>query len=272
MELQKSTKTLIEELKRIEVETSNISRRAFQSIILCREQLSMLRKQVTENGFEGEVEEIRFFKEVKHAPLTNLIYHTEVHNFEIFFPKGTLELQRACIQKQLTVYNDFFLSNIDFGQYLQMDATHFDSYYYTRKPLEQLPIGSNRYLQDPEFNTPKDALLAQFKAYDKMVRYLKDRLTNLLCQNPKDLKNVSFNLQCTASKTDIVELVYALIASGAIQGDLKELVKAFELIFDMELGDFYRTYIALSNRSIDPTKFLDTLRVALLKRMEEADS
>ncbi|TGV03353.1 RteC domain-containing protein [Flavivirga rizhaonensis] len=273
MEYLGLTEKLHNELDQIQVETPNVNKRAFRSIIVCRENLSLLRKKMMEKGFDSPKEEIRFFRNIKPIPLSQLIYHTEIHNFELSFPENCIEVQRKYIKKHLDNYNAFFLRNMDFGQYIELGCTHFDSYYFTRKSNAELPVGASRiYVQDPEFNTPKDALFAQFKGYGLMVLYLKERLSNLSKGDEKSFPRRNFNLKCAASKTDIIELTYALIASGAIQGDIKELVKAFELIFNIDLGDFYRTFIAIRDRAIDPAKFLNLLKSALLKRMEEVDN
>ncbi|WP_271783241.1 RteC domain-containing protein [Aquimarina algiphila] len=273
MEYLGLTEKLHNELDQIQVQTSNENRKAVRSIIICRNYLSRLRKEIVEKGFKDPKEEIRFFKNVKTVPFSQLIYYTEIHNFELSFPENCIEIQEKYIKKHLKKYNSFFLRNIDFGQYIELECTHFDAYYFTRKSNNELPVGTSRiYVQDTEFNTPKDALLAQFKGYGLMVLYLKQKLFNLSKDDGKSFPKESFNLKCAASKTDIIELTYALIASGAVQGDIKELVKAFELIFNIDLGDFYRTFIAIRDRALDPVKFLDLLKSALLKRMEEVDN
>ena len=240
MNLKLLSKELLKDIEETRISTSKITLQSHKSIFLCRKLLSTYRKEITSHDFGNIAQEIDFFKNIKHIPLSQLIYHTEQH--------------------------------IDFGQYLELGCTHFDAYYFTRKSNKELPIGySYIYFQDPEFSTPKDALLAQFKGYELMVLYLKKRLSKLSNDDWKLNPESSFNLKCGASKTDIVELTYSLIASGAVKGDIKELIRAFEFIFNVELGDFYRTFISIRDRAIDPAKFLDSLKMSLLKRIEEMD-
>lgn len=78
----------------------------------------------------------------------------------------------------------------------------------------------------------------------------------------------------TASKTDLIELIYALQASGAIKSGtagIKEMASACEEIFDLNLGNVYRTFLEIRERKIDQTKFIDRLKTTLLRRMEETD-
>lgn len=53
--------------------------------------------------------------------------------------------------------------------------------------------------------------------------------------------------------------------------DIKIIAKTFENMFNIDLGDFYHSYLELKGRKINRTKFLDSLRDALIKRMDEQD-
>src|SRR6056297_251075 len=272
MNLKLLSKELLKDIEETRISTSKITLQSHKSIFLCRKLLSTYRKEITSHDFGNIAQEIDFFKNIKHIPLSQLIYHTELYKFDLAYPQNSIEVQRKYIKKHLSRYNAFFLQHIDFGQYLELGSTHLDAYYFTRKSNKELPIGySYIYFQDPEFSTPKDALHAQFKGYELMVPYLKKRLSKLSNDDWKLNPETSFNLKCGASKTDIVELTYSLIASGAVKGDIKELIRAFEFIFNVELGDFYRTFISIRDRAIDPAKFLDSLKMSLLKRIEEMD-
>lgn len=78
----------------------------------------------------------------------------------------------------------------------------------------------------------------------------------------------------TANKTDLIELIYALQSSGAINSgtaDIKEMATACELLFNIDLGDYYRTYLEIRSRKTNQTKFLDKMKDSLVTRMESAD-
>ena len=42
-------------------------------------------------------------------------------------------------------------------------------------------------------------------------------------------------------------------------------------MFDIDLGDFYHTYMELKSRTNDRTHYLNTLQKRLLRRMEEQE-
>lgn len=260
-------------LKKVQSENSGLSQCAFKSIQLCRNSLLKLRKEVVSKGFSDTQEEIHFFKSIKQVPLVPLIYYSEIQNFLCYSNENSLISKQKIIRKHLNTYDDFYLRNLDFGQYVEMSSTHFDDYYYTRKSVNSLPVASSRYyLQDTEFNTPRDFLLAQFKAYGLMITFLRKRQLQLDKEQGDFKLKGHFDLKCTTSKIDIVELIYALSASKAVIGDIKELVRAFETILNIELGDFYRTFVDIRSRNNDPSKFLDALKIALLRRIEELDN
>ncbi len=274
MKLLLLSKKLLKEIDKIKSSTPKITDQARKVILLCRDSLSTFRKEILTNGFQNQNKEIFFFKEIKQVPLLQLIYHKEIYSIEVQIPKGDMDEQIIFIKKRLAYYNNFFLQNIDFGQYIESGNNELDRFYFTRQMNDRLPTStpSCPYLMDPEFNTPKDMMLAQFMALRLANQYATSKLKNLSFSNMKPLSKKNIDLQCAASKTDLVELIYALIASGSIQGDIKELTKAFELIFNIDLGDSYRTFIAIRGRTIDPTKFLDKLKIALLRRIEDTDN
>jgi hypothetical protein len=77
------------------------------------------------------------------------------------------------------------------------------------------------------------------------------------------------NLSWTGTKTDLIELIFALNESNAIrngQAELKKIVAVVELIFEIELGNIHKVFDQIRAREKDPTKFLDILRYGLIKK------
>lgn len=78
----------------------------------------------------------------------------------------------------------------------------------------------------------------------------------------------------TASKTALIELIYALHTQGVFGNgtiDIKVIATYFEQTFNVNLGDFYHTFLELRNRKTNRTKFIDTLKEGLLRRMDEQE-
>ena len=78
-------------------------------------------------------------------------------------------------------------------------------------------------------------------------------------------------IRITSYNVCYTKLLRALYACGSINHgncDIRELTGFFEQIFNIRLPDIYRTYLEIKIRST-PTKYIDNLKTALLRKMEE---
>jgi len=72
-----------------------------------------------------------------------------------------------------------------------------------------------------------------------------------------------------------IELIYAIQSSGCIingKSDLKIMTSYIENLFNIDLGDIYRTFLEIRNRKGSRVLCLDYLRKSLIARMDLADS
>ena len=98
--------------------------------------------------------------------------------------------------------------------------------------------------------------------------YLEDQLSKTATSDKPT------TLHWTGSKTALTELIYALHSQGIFNNanaDIKPIVKVFESTFNVDLGDFYHTFLELKSRKMNRTKFLDSLKESLIKKMDEQD-
>jgi hypothetical protein len=82
-------------------------------------------------------------------------------------------------------------------------------------------------------------------------------------------------VQWTASKTALVELIYALQAEGVFnngKADIKTIVSFFETLLNINLSECYRLFHQIKMRKIERTKFLDSLKWTLEKCLDESDN
>lgn len=277
MDFQLLTQRLKKELDDIKLQNESILERAHRSIGLCRDSLSTLKKEVLSQGFKSIQDEIHFFKVTKQVPLVELIYYSEIHSFEIQFPKIDLKSQLKSIKKKSNKLNRFFLYNLDFGRYIESGQTHFDKEYYTRDYLNGYHITLSKfYFQDPEFCTARDMLLGKYNAYKSLTEYLADkqkRLKNGLNGNEISLSNTE-KMHWPFSNTDYVELIYALHAKGLGAKNNLSIVKISDYlsqIFDVEPKDIYKTYQDIKYRKKSRTLFLDELSTSLLSEMDKSE-
>jgi hypothetical protein len=77
----------------------------------------------------------------------------------------------------------------------------------------------------------------------------------------------------TGNKVDLVELIYAWEKVGCFNHghvNIKEIVAYIEIIFNIDLGDYYHTFLEMRNRA-SRTAFLNKLIKFLNDRMDEVD-
>ena len=55
------------------------------------------------------------------------------------------------------------------------------------------------------------------------------------------------------------------------KADIKEIMTYLEAFFNIDLGDYYRTYITIKDRKKDRTSFLSSLIKKLIQKMDEDD-
>jgi hypothetical protein len=277
MKLHLLAQNLEKQLLEIEENSKTIMQRSKHSIIVCTKLLGQFKKEIVNKGFDSISDEIYFFKHTKQIPLRHLIYFSEIRSFEIQFPKADKDCQRKFIRKKIQKVNRFFIYNLDFTQYTDAEETHFDKEYYTRDYMDSYHITTSKfYFQDPDFFTPRDMLLGKFRAYNRLVAYLDNRLHDLefsLRPTKTALKNTE-KLIWPFTNTDWVELVYALSSAGVSKQNnlsISKVSKMMQEIFDFTPKDIYKTYQDIKNRKNSRTVFLDDLTTSLLSEMNKSE-
>ena len=277
MDLETLCENLLEELNGIKFENLPILEQSHRSIGLCRNLLRTFKREILVNDFESVDEEIVFFKKIKQIPLVKLIYFSEIHSFEIQFPKADKGVQLKFVKKKINKLNRFFLYNLDFGQYVKSGATHFDKAYYTREHLDVYHITTSKfYFQDPDFCTPRDMLLGKFKAYHSLVGYMDQKQHYI--KNSLNGKNMNIKptekIPWPFTNTDWVELLYALCANGMAKQNGFSIIKISKIlqeVFDFTPKEIYKTFQDIKNRKNSRTLFLDQLTASLLSGMDKSE-
>jgi hypothetical protein len=106
--------------------------------------------------------------------------------------------------------------------------------------------------------------------------YLRDELNYLELHGKKEKSTVvpKTKLTWTDSKTALIELIYAFHSQASLDNgkvDIKEIATYFEQTFNVDLGDYYKTFLEIRIRKSSRTKYLDSMRESLLKKMDNAD-
>ena len=269
-----------EEIKVVEESNLDDFNNVEKGISISRQYLQQLRICVRENEFVDKQNEIIFFKKHKPYVYSRLKFYAKLYNFLINRPAGTIKSQQDFIDSEINRLQESNRRNIDFIKYYREGSELLDEFYFLRgKDKISLVSNTSHFYTDAEFSTSHDNAIAKIMAYDLLISHYSEELNNLRGLSygiPNKLNALSNGerLGWTASKTDLIELIYALQASGAIKSGtagIKEMACACEDIFELKLGNVYRTFLEIRERKIDQTKFIDRLKATLLRRMEETD-
>jgi hypothetical protein len=267
------------QLSLIEDETHDSFRKSELSVELVLASIEKLKEFTVKYKFKSKSEEVKFFKQLKPQLFSKLIYHTKIINIEIKRPKGTDKTQRKYLLNELDNLHRFFDNNLDFYQYYRTGATYLDEKYFLRGKYDiRLSIDTFFFTSDQSFNTTHDYKVSKILANDLLEVYLKEQLTVLDRMDPvipKSINTPKVKLTWTDSKVALTELLYALCHQRSINNgniDIKEMTDYFETIFNIDLGDVYRTWFSIRSRKTDPTAYLDALKNTLQKKIDQEEN
>ena len=247
------------------------------AITILEDSFDSLKESISRYTFKDEAEEIHFFKVTKPQLFSKLIYYQKVCRIEVARPAGSNAAIRTYLTKELDRIQYYFERNIDFYKYYRNGYTHFDNYYFLRgKPDIHLSLDSFYFERDPKFSTCYDFTVSKVIANDMLTVYIKNELVRLDKNPEEDQISIAFpkvKETWTGSKTDLVELLYALYELGCFNFGKISLVRLtgyLENVFNISLGDVYHTFLAIRRRG-NRTQFLDELKAKLIAKMNKDD-
>lgn len=259
--LNRSAKTVFEE---IEI-----------GIEYCKNACDKLKKIFLSKSHLPPENESEFFKTIKPIPIGYTIYFLNLADFEINRPQNSAKKMKKYIQENITQYQAYFIEHKTFYKYLRRKRTDRDAEYFLRsKGLIKFHPDALNYCMDQNFSTSHDFITAKIFAHKLLIKRLNNELFSLKNPTQPQSETLSKNLKWTGNKVDLIELIYALHAVGSINNgevEIKEIATTLQALFNIQLGDYYRTYIEIRARKINNTKFLDRLKQTLQNKMYQAD-
>tara|TARA_R110000764_G_scaffold239973_2_gene341103 strand:+ start:53027 stop:53866 length:840 start_codon:yes stop_codon:yes gene_type:complete len=278
MKYQKLLSEFEGQLEALESGNGDILYKAEKGIALVEKCIRKLQGQIVGKEFETQADEIYFFKHVKPQIFSKLIYYIRLFSIESKRPRGKDVAQVKYLQQQIDKLQTFFNDNLEFYNYYRRGAMSMDEQYFVRGNRDlRMPLESFHFLIDDEFSTCQDGTVATIMAYDMLIVYLRKEVDDLN-NNMEPTKNTPMEkpskLFWTGSKTDLIELLYALHTSKCINGgtaEIKELASHFEYFYNVDLGNYYHTFIDIRSRKSSRTRFLERLIEMLNQRMESLE-
>lgn len=228
------------------------------------------------NYFANKEDEIQFFKYTKPFISGRLKFFGGLHKFALKCPKVDVRNQKKYIRAELKRLDDHKIENFAFWKYIKNKQSQKDDFYFLRSNY-QIGVDIDIFNFDSEFSTNYGNLMAQFVASDLLAKHYKRQLLKLGSNIPDPSVDliINANRSWSGSKTDLIELIYAIHASGVINNghvEISKMIQVSEKFFNIKLGNPYKTFIEIKAREKDRTKFLDTLKFTLLAKMDVDDA
>jgi hypothetical protein len=271
--------------QRIESEIKNILNCETHTVSQTKQIISFIEKRINElkefirnYSFRNQQEEILFFKELKPSVCCLLLYYIRVYHIEENRLGKTDFVQNVLLSKELKQVEKNNEQTSNFYQYYKSGKTDSDYLYFCRDSYNiLLDTSCNSFDKERFFSTNHDHDVAIIMANDLLKNYLiteTSKLNNQLYYQAIDVM-YHHKMQWTDSKTSLVELIYALYSSGCINNgniSLKEMAQFTEAMFQIEIGDPYRTFLEIRGRKKSRTAFLDEMKNKLIETMDKLDN
>lgn len=266
-----------DQLSFIDLEIDNQTLRCEKALEVILKTIQALKDLLAKTRFKSEDEEIKFFKEIKPQFTSKLIYYNTIFKIEMKRPNGGNRILKKYYNNELVKLKAFFDNELEFYKYYRSGSTYLDHKYFLRSKFDiKMSLDSYYFEADTSFSTSHDFKVAKILANDLIQLYLENQLVMIENKDngEKSQRKPNLKMIWTSSKVALIELVYAFHTEGVFNNgaaDLKDIAEYFEYIFEVDLGQYRRTFLEIRTRKADRAKFLTTLNKGLLKRMEDTD-
>jgi hypothetical protein len=213
--------------------------------------------------FSDQQEEIKFFKESKPVLLSHYYYYRKEFAISLYDSFKDIGTKRRYYESVLNHLGQYARKNNEFYLYCMTGQTYLDDKYFSRNGA------SYRGLIDVKFSTGFDTRLARLLANELIKENILERISGL-DRNTERQRHVHW----TGKKSDAIELLFALQASGSINNgevEVKKLVSTFEELFNIQFGNYYDFVKKIRMRKSGQAKFLDMLKAKFLLRLDQMD-
>ncbi|MDQ6472743.1 RteC domain-containing protein [Flavobacterium sp. LHD-80] len=260
------------------LDPEQIIEKSYHMTTVLRNVLSTVKKNVIEKGFSDENEEINFFKTVKPQILGKLIFYNKVFRIEASCPVVSGKMHHKHYSNELNLLKQEFKEqfyNTDFYRYYRTGRTEWDHHFFCLGKIDlHEGVKSFVFEIDTEFSTYYDYKVSRIIANELLYKYLLSKIesdkdeTMLFAEG----KGNSRDFFWTDSKSALIELIYALHASGSIshgKAGIRKISMVFQLLFRIQLGDVHHAFHRMKDRTESKSIFLDQLKSSLKQHMDK---
>ena len=269
-QLWKDLTTAVDQINRSE---NDIVIRAEEILMETDASIRQLKDLLRQYQFPDWSNEIYFFKNTKPQFVAVYIYYSKVLAIEASKPYADSQALRSYYENERSNLLYFYNEQREFISYYRRKSTYLDKKYFVRFKFDfKLKLSPELYSYDEEFSTSHDHIVSQIMANDLLEQYLTNKIDS------KDSKENSIdhirNLEWTAPKVALIELLYALHQTKCFNGghsDLAEIFRWAENSLNIGLGNYHKTFSEIRLRKTDRTKFLSLLQHNFNQYLDDLD-
>jgi|LakMenE01Jun11ns_1017448.scaffolds.fasta_scaffold9944361_2 hypothetical protein len=253
------------QLEVIGLETSDPIAMVSKSLLVIKVCLIELKEFARDYQFSNMTEEIGFFKEIKPIFMSQYYYHEKILSINLNEPIDGHEEKLQYFYQELKLIQVYKNENCEFYKYCLTNSNHLDDKYFSREGYHNTNPN-----EDERFSTGYDNTLALLLANQMMRDYLQLAIKKISSESEDE----KILLTWTGPKTYLIELVYALQSAETFnngKADIKQIASAFENIFNISLGNYYRGFQEIQQRKKGKSYFLDQLKAKFIQRVNEFD-
>jgi len=238
--------------------------------------IEQLNQYLDTHSFKDAAEEISFFKAIRPEFDGRLLFYARLLQFESKCEMASAEQKLQFYQQERKRISLFSQLHRDFFQYFLLESTHLDQYYYLRNTNDQLPFidGDFPLFYDKRYYARMSFKIACIHSHRLMLSYLNDQHRGLAGDNKASVP-LGEKLVWTGSITALAELIYGLQEFGVFNNtkvEVKKIARYFQEVFGVKIENtIYKYYEDMRIRKKSRTPFFDSVRNALLRRMDEDD-
>lgn len=269
--------SILKKEQEISLESVHVIDESYRMTKFLQDLLASMKNYVLEHNFTDDSEEIEFFRIIKPQILGKLIYYNKVYRIETSCPVNSGKMYYKYFSSELqhlkTEYKEH-ICNSDFYRYYRSGRTDKDQDFFKLGKIN-LNTGLNSFIfeVDTQFSTYYDYKVSRIIANELLYNFLIIKINpvdkpNMVLQNGESTKDLFW----TDSKNAIIELIYALYASGVISHGkvgIRKISVVFQMLFRIPLGDLHHAFHRMKTRSGSRTAFLDQLKQSLEEYMDK---
>lgn len=260
-----------------------ISERYERIVHKASDAIETINTQLTQNEFSSDQEEISFFKESLPPLYATYMRYVTTYSIETHKPIGIKKTLEKYFKKELRKIEEYTTHHSEFYRYLRAGKTHLDNLYFTRtKSINDFSIDSYFPAINKKCCTIYSLRVAMLQANETVKDYLyqaiddvKNNFTVVAKLAEASPLNQLKKLVWTDSKTNLIELAYALQSAGCFnegKAQLTQIIAYLEHIFSVNLGNTTRIFQDILARKTGYTKFIEMLKDRLQARIDRIES